>query len=49
MKDNYSFSIEAQKLTASTLDEFTEKAKTLMKDGTTISNIVAIVVTTSIP
>lgn len=45
MDKKYIVSFEAQKVNAFTLDEFIEKVKALIKDGTEISNIVAIVVT----
>lgn len=45
MGKEYITSFEVQKVTAFTLDEFIEKVKALIKDGTEISNIVAIVVT----
>lgn len=45
MDKKYIVSFEAQKVNAFTLDEFIEKVKALIKDGTKISNIVAIVVT----
>lgn len=45
MDKRYIVSFEAQQVTASTLDEFIEKVKTLTSDGAEISNIVAIVVT----
>lgn len=45
MEKKYIVSFEAQKIMASTLDEFIEKVKDLINDGTEISNIVAIVVT----
>lgn len=45
MEKKYTVSFEAQKITASALDGFIEKVKALIKDGTEISNIVAIVVT----
>lgn len=45
MGKEYITSFEVQKVMAFTLDEFIEKVKALIKDGTEISNIVAIVVT----
>ena len=45
MEKKYIVSFEAQKVTASTLDEFIEKWKALINEGTEISNIAAIVVT----
>lgn len=45
MDKKYIASFEVQEVTAFTLDEFIEKVKALISDGTEISNIVAIVVT----
>ena len=48
MDKKYMVSLEAQNITAFTLDEFVEKVKATINGDTEISNIAAIVVTRTI-